>query len=109
MRLGAGGDPRVEERLRGVSGSCGYEFVGRLTKRTVCTEGDRPEAYVEPLLVDDLRGTAVLGGGVGVGARSTNCARIWNFKVHVPILGSWGVRGGSPRVMSAAGKIFSRF
>ena len=51
MRLGAGRDPRVEERLRGVSGSCGNEFVGRLTKRTVCTEGDRAEAYVEPLFV----------------------------------------------------------
>ena len=51
MRLGAGRDPRVEERLRGVSGSCGNELVGRLTKRTVRTEGDRAEAYVEPLLV----------------------------------------------------------
>ena len=75
MRLGAGRDPRVEERLRGVSGSCGNELVGRLTKRTVRTEGDRAEAYVEPLLVDDLVGPAVLGGGVGVGARSTNLTR----------------------------------
>ena len=50
MRLGAGRDPRVEERLRGVSGSCGNEFVGRLTKRTVCTEGDRAEAYVSQKL-----------------------------------------------------------
>ena len=36
--------------------SCGNELVGRLTKRTVRTEGDRAEAYVEPLLVDDLVG-----------------------------------------------------
>ena len=42
MRLGAGRDPRVEERLRGVSGSCGNELVGRLTKRTVRTELGRP-------------------------------------------------------------------
>ena len=61
MRLGAGRDPRAEEGLRGVSGSCGNEFVGRLTKRTVRTKGDRAEANVELLLADDLRGPAVLG------------------------------------------------
>ena len=75
MRLGAGRDPRAEEGLRGVSGSCGNEFVGRLTKRTVRTKGDRAEANVELLLADDLRGPAVLGGSVGVGARSTNLTR----------------------------------
>ena len=30
----------------------------------------------------------------------------WNFKVHMPNLGARGVRGVSPRVMSAAGKFF---
>ena len=68
MRLGTRLDPRAEERLRRVSSSGGDEFVSRLTEGPVRTESDRPKADVEPLVLDDLVGAAVLGGGVGVGS-----------------------------------------
>ena len=75
MRLGTRLDPRAKERLRRVSSSGGDEFVGRLTKGPVRTESDRPKADVESLVLDDLVGAAVLGGGVGVGTSSTNLTR----------------------------------
>ena len=65
-------DPRAKERLRRVSSSGGNEFVSRLTEGPVRTESDRPKADAEPLVLDDLVGAAVLGGGVGVGSGSTN-------------------------------------
>ena len=68
MRLGTRLDPRAEERLRRVSSSGGDEFVSRLTEGPVRTESDRPKADVESLVLDDLVGAAVLGGGVGVGS-----------------------------------------
>ena len=60
MRLGTRLDPRAEERLRRVSGSGGDEFVSRLTEGPVRTEGDRPKADAEPLVLDDLVGAAVV-------------------------------------------------
>ena len=71
MRLGTRLDPRAKERLRRVSSSGGDEFVSRLTEGPVRTESDRPKADVEPLVLDDLVGAAVLGGGVGVGSGMT--------------------------------------
>ena len=65
MRLGTRLDPRAEERLRRVSSSGGDEFVGRLTEGPVRTKSDRSKADVESLVLDDLVGAAVLGGGVG--------------------------------------------
>ena len=70
MSLGTRLDPRAEERLRRVSSSGGDEFVSRLTEGPVRTESDRPKTDVEPLVLDDLVGAAVLGGGVGVGSGS---------------------------------------
>ena len=64
MRLGTRLDPRAKERLRRVSSSGGNEFVSRLTEGPVRTESDRPKADAEPLVLDDLVGAAVLGGGV---------------------------------------------
>ena len=75
MRLGTRLDPRAKERLRRVSSSGGNEFVSRLTEGPVRTESDRPKADAEPLVLDDLVGAAVLGGGVGVGSGSTNLTR----------------------------------
>ena len=75
MRLGTRLDPRAKERLRRVSSSGGDEFVGRLTEGPVRTKSDRPKADVESLVLDDLVGAAVLGGGVGVGSGSTNLTR----------------------------------
>ena len=74
MRFGTRLNPRVEERLRGVSGGSGDELVGRLTEGSIRTEGDCLEADAELLVLDDLVGAAVLGGGVGVGSGSTNLA-----------------------------------
>ena len=68
MRLGTRLDPRAKERLRRVSSSGGDEFVGRLTEGPVRTKSDRSKADVESLVLDDLVGAAVLGGGVGVGS-----------------------------------------
>ena len=62
MRLGTRLDPRAEERLRRVSSSGGDEFVSRLTEGPIRTKSDRPKADVEPLVLDDLVGAAVLGG-----------------------------------------------
>ena len=75
MRLGTRLDPRAKERLRRVSSSGGNEFVSGLTEGPVRTESDRPKADAEPLVLDDLVGAAVLGGGVGVGAGSTYLTR----------------------------------
>ena len=79
MRLGTGLDPRAEERLRRVSSSGGDEFVSRLTEGPVRTESDRPKADVEPLVLDDLVGAAVLGGGVG----ATVCEARLNMETEV--------------------------
>ena len=60
MRFGTRLNPRVEERLRGVSGGSGDELVGRLTEDSIRTEGDCLEADAELLVLDDLVGAAVL-------------------------------------------------
>ena len=73
MRLGTRLDPRAKERLRRVSSS---EFVSRLTEGPVRTESDRPKADVEPLVLDNLVGAAVFGGGVGVGVSGACLRRI---------------------------------
>ena len=75
MGFGTRPNPRVEERLLGVSGGRGDELVSRLTEGSIRTEGDRLEADAEILVLDDLVGAAVLGGGVGVGSSSTNLTR----------------------------------
>ena len=49
MRFGTRPNPRVEERLRGVSGGSGDELVSRLTEGSIRTEGDRLEADAELL------------------------------------------------------------
>ena len=72
MRLGTRLDPRAEERLRRVGSSGGDEFVSRLTEGPVRTESDRPKADVESLVLDDLVGVAVLGGGVGFASHFSN-------------------------------------
>ena len=71
MRLGTRLDPRAKERLRRVSSSGGDEFVSRLTKGPIRTKSDRPEADVETLVLDDLVGATILGGGVRVGSGNT--------------------------------------
>ena len=76
MRLGPGSHPRAEEGLWGVCSGGSNELVSRLTERTIRTESDRLEADAKPLVLDDLVGPAVLGGGVGVGAGSTYLAAI---------------------------------
>ena len=52
MGFGTRPNPRVEERLRGVSGGSGDELVSRLTEGPVRTESDRPKADAEPLVLD---------------------------------------------------------
>ena len=63
MRLWVRLDPRAKERLRRVSSSGGDEFVSRLTKGPIRTKSDRLEADVETLVLDDLVGATILGGG----------------------------------------------
>ena len=75
MRLGTRPNPRVEERLWGVSGGSGDELVSRLTEGSIRTKGDRPEPDVEPLVVDDLGGAAVLRRCVCVGGNTTYLTR----------------------------------
>ena len=60
MRLGTRLDPRAEEGVRGISSGGGDKLVGRLTEGSIRTKSDRPEPDVEPLVVDDLGGAAVL-------------------------------------------------
>ena len=80
MRLGTWLDPRAKERLRRVSSSGGDEFVSRLTEGPIRTKSDRPKADVESLVLDDLVGAVVLGGGVGVGSGSTNLTNRWRSR-----------------------------
>ena len=75
MRLGPGSHPGAEEGLGGVCSGFSDELVSRLTERTIRTESDRLEADAQVLVVDNLVGPAVLGGGVGVGAGSTYLTR----------------------------------
>ena len=60
MRLWTRLDPRAKERLRGVSSGGSDELMGGLTEGSIRTKGDRAKADVEPLVLDDLVGAAVL-------------------------------------------------
>ena len=80
MRLGTRLDPRAEEGRRGISGGGSNKLVGGLTEGSIRTKGDRAKADGEPLVLDDLVGAAILGGGVGVGAGSTY---LRSFSLHL--------------------------
>ena len=75
MLLGAWPHPRAKHWARGVSSGGFDEAVGGLPKSTICPKGDRLETNVKLFAFDDRMSPAVLGGGVRIGAGSTNLTR----------------------------------
>ena len=71
MRLGTGSDPGAEEGWRGIGRGSSNKLVGRLTEGSIRTKSDRPEPDVEPLVLDDPCGPAVLRRGIRVGGNTT--------------------------------------
>ena len=82
MRFGTRLNPRVEERLRGVSGGSGDELVGRLTEGSIRTEGDCLEADAELLVLSRVHGALNPNGcfsNFSTGSQISVCQRSLGF------------------------------